>query len=132
MADDAEARRWKRQRRRRYFSGLMAERVAATWLMFKGYRVLGRRVRTAGGEIDLIAVRGRRLAFVEVKQRRNVGAAQASIQLRQRQRVRRAAELWLSKRRSFENHDVGFDVVFLVPWRWPLHIQNGLSDHELR
>lgn len=132
MADDSEVLRSKRRRQRRYLSGLAAERLAAIWLTFKGYKVLGRRVRTASGEIDLIAVRGRRLAFVEVKQRRNLGAAEAAIQSHQRQRVRQAAELWLSRQRKFQEHEIGFDLVFLLPWRWPQHIKNGLSDHELR
>ena len=38
-------------------------------LVAKGYRIVGRRVRTGMGEIDLISVRGRRLAFVEANYR---------------------------------------------------------------
>ena len=53
----------------RYRRGRLSEWVAAAALLAKGYRILGRRVRTPYGEIDLIAVRGRRLAFVEVKRR---------------------------------------------------------------
>lgn len=132
MTGEEAAAQSKRQRRRRYLSGLAAERIVAGWLTLKGYRVIGRRVRTAGGEIDLIAVRGRRIAFIEVKQRRNLIAAEASILPRQRQRVRRAAELWLRSRPAFHGHEMGFDIVFLMPWRWPRHIENGLSDHEWR
>lgn len=132
MASEADVAQWKRKRRRRYFGGHAAEWIAAGWLTLKGYRVLGRRVRTAGGEIDLIAVRGRRIAFVEVKQRRDMMAAEASILPRQRQRVRRAAELWLRSRPAYHEHEMGFDIVFLLPWRWPQHIENGLSDHQWR
>lgn len=121
---------WKRARRRRYFGGLAAEWVAAGWLALKGYRIIGRRVRTAGGEIDLIAVRRRRIAFIEVKHRQDLVAAEASIIPRQRQRVRNAAQLWLGKRPEFHEFEMGFDVVFLMPWRWPVHLENGLSDHE--
>ena len=53
----------------RYRRGRLSEWLAAAALLAKGYRILGRRVRTPYGEIDLIAVRGRRLAFVEVKRR---------------------------------------------------------------
>ena len=132
MPGEIELARWKRERRRRYFGGLAAEWIAAGWLMLKGYRVLGRRVKTRGGEIDLITVRGSRIAFIEVKRRRDVMAAEASILPRQRQRVRRAAELWLRTRPAFHQHEVGFDVIFLMPWRWPRHIENGLTDHEGR
>src|SRR3546814_11452262 len=43
--------------------------LAAWWLRLKGYRILGQRVRCARGEIDLVARRGRTVAFVEVKWR---------------------------------------------------------------
>jgi putative endonuclease len=132
MTGEERAARWKRQRQQRYVRGLAAERIAAGWLMLKGYRVLGRRVRTGGGEIDLIAVRGRRIAFVEVKQRRHTLAAEAAILPRQRERVRRAAELWLRSRPALHGYEMGFDVVFLLPWRLPRHIPNALSEHEWR
>src|SRR5262245_23358717 len=51
----------------RYRRGRLSEWLAAAVLLGKGYRLLGRRIRTPFGEIDLIALRGRRLAFVEVK-----------------------------------------------------------------
>ena len=50
--------------------GRIAEWIAAAFLCLKGYRILARRYRSKLGEIDLIAVRGRRLAFVEVKRRK--------------------------------------------------------------
>lgn len=125
-----DAALWKRMRRRRYLGGLAAEWVAAGWLVLKGYRVIARRVRTAGGEIDLIAVRGRRIAFIEVKHRQDLAAAQASIASRQRQRVRKAAQMWLGKRPDFHEFEMGFDVVFLMPWRWPMHLENGLLEHR--
>jgi len=130
MADEAELSNETRERRRRHFGGLAAEGLAALWLALKGYRILGRRVKTPAGEIDLIAMRGKRLAFVEVKRRRDGLAAEASILPRQRQRVRRAAELWLKRRPALQGHEMGFDVVFLMPWRVPRHIENGLRDHE--
>uniref|UniRef100_UPI0025F8626B YraN family protein n=1 Tax=uncultured Hyphomicrobium sp. TaxID=194373 RepID=UPI0025F8626B len=57
------------QRRTRERRGHTAEWAAAIALMVKGYRILARREKTPLGEIDLIAVRGRRVAFVEVKRR---------------------------------------------------------------
>ena len=57
------------QRIAREQKGRVAEAIAAVVLMLKGYRILARRRRTPQGEIDLIAVRGRRLAFVRRKGR---------------------------------------------------------------
>ena len=114
------------ERRRRYRRGHLAEALAVAMLSLKGYRVLGRRVVTPSGEIDLIAVRGRRLAFVEVKRRPSREAAEASITTRQRQRIRRAAALWLSRSTAYRAFELGFDVVFVLPWRWPEHLENAL------
>ena len=57
------------ERRARLRRGRLAETLAAAALMAKGYRILGRNVKTRAGEIDIIAVRGQRIAFVEVKRR---------------------------------------------------------------
>ena len=45
------------------------ERLAARHYRLRGYRILGTNVRAGGYELDLIARRGRRLVFVEVKER---------------------------------------------------------------
>src|SRR3712207_8606209 len=57
------------KRRRAEQGGRRAERLAALWLQLKGWKILGRRVRTPVGEVDLVARRGRTVAFVEVKAR---------------------------------------------------------------
>ena len=44
--------------------GRRAESLAALWLRLIGWRILARRVRTPAGEVDLIARRGRMVAFV--------------------------------------------------------------------
>jgi putative endonuclease len=113
-------------RRARYRAGRWSEWIAAALLMAKGYRILGLRAKTPKGEIDLIAVRGRRLAFVEVKRRLTLEDAEASITPRQRERVRQAALLWLARNARYQQHDLGFDLVFIMPRRWPQHLQNAL------
>jgi putative endonuclease len=119
-------KRWREQRRRRDRNARWAERFAALALMLRAYRILAIREKTPAGEIDLIAVRGRRLAFVEVKQRATQEAAEAAITGTQRARVRRAANLWLARHPRYQTHEMGFDVMFVIGRRWPHHIQNGL------
>lgn len=114
------------ERQRRYRLGLSSETIAAAWLTLRGWRVLARRHKTPLGEIDIIAVRGSRLAFIEVKRRRTLADAEASITSRQSKRVRRAADLWLSRNQRYRDHEIGFDLVFLLPRHWPKHIENGL------
>jgi putative endonuclease len=60
-----------RERRvRAYRSGLFAETIAPIMLRLNGHRIVARRYKTRVGEIDLVALKGRRLAFVEVKRRK--------------------------------------------------------------
>ncbi len=122
----ASKKRSRSDRRRRHRRGLWAERVAAAYLMLKGYRILARRWKTHLGEVDLIAVRGTRVAFVEVKFRQTLALSEAAITASLRRRVRCSANLWLAKNTRFQAHDVGFDLIFLRPWHRPHHIENGL------
>ena len=61
------------KRTRAYRHGLFAETVAALLLRLKGHRIVARRYKTPVGEIDLVALKGKRLAFVEVKRREEPG-----------------------------------------------------------
>lgn len=95
-------------------------------MLAKGYRILARRFETPLGEIDVVAARGGRIAFVEVKARGTWADCEAAVTPRTRERVRRAASLWLARHPRHRGREQGFDVVFVVPWRWPRHIANGL------
>jgi putative endonuclease len=110
----------------RYRRGRLSEWVAAAALLARGYRILGRRVRTPHGEIDLIAVRGRRLAFVEVKRRATRAEAEAALSTRQAGRMARAAEFWVSRHAAFREHDRGLDAMLVVPGRLPIHLPEAL------
>ncbi len=66
---------WQRAER----GGRRAEALAALWLQLKGWTILARRARTAVGEVDLVARRGRTLAFVEVKARATQGEAEHAL-----------------------------------------------------
>ncbi len=113
-------------RRARLRKGRLAELFAAAALIAKGYRILGRNVKTRAGEIDIIAVRGQRLAFVEVKRRSTREEAEAATSDLQAARIRNAADYWLAHRPRYHAHEQGFDLMLLLPRRWPRHIENGL------
>lgn len=114
-------------RRQREQSGRMAEHIAAVLLCLKGYRILARRYRSKLGEIDLIAVRGRRLAFVEVKRRSNIEAAEAAKTMRQAQRIARAAEQWVWRHPAYRDYEIGLDAMLIVPGHLPRHQPNALQ-----
>lgn len=110
------------ERRARYRRGLWSEVFAAIALNLKGYRVLARRHRTPVGELDLIACRGRILAMVEVKARASLAQGLEAVGTRQQQRIARAAEAFCAQFPRYREHDLRFDVIVVVPWRWPRHI----------
>lgn len=116
-----------RQRQAAERRGRVAELIAAAALLLKGYRIIGRRLRGPFGEIDLIAVRGRRLAFVEVKQRRDGAEAAAALTPRQADRLSDAAERWLGRNPRYRSYTIGLDAVLLGPTLWPRHVPNALN-----
>jgi putative endonuclease len=102
--------------------GRWAEVAAQLVLTLKGYRILATRVRTAQGEVDIVARRGNVVVFVEVKARATFTAAVEAITPRQRQRIAAAATAFMARRPGLQNCGVRFDVVLLAPRQWPRHI----------
>ena len=106
--------------------GRRSETLAALLLTCKFYRVIGRRVKTRAGELDLIAISpGGLLCFVEVKARGAENDAVEAVTLRQRQRIARAAELYLGARPSLRHKGVQFDAVLVTPHRLPRHLKDA-------
>ena len=103
--------------------GRGAETIAALWLRLHGWRILARRARVPGGEVDIIACRRRTLAFVEVKARATEEAAALSLDAWRLRRVVVAAER-LAPRYLKPGDDVRIDAMFIVPGRLPRHVPN--------
>ena len=118
----------KSERLARLKRGFTGELLAAALLTAKGYRILARRHRSPYGEVDIIAVRRRRLAFVEVKRRPTLAEAEAALTTHQARRIADAAEHWVASRPFYRQHDMGLDAVLIVPGRWPRHLPNVLAE----
>jgi len=116
-----------RERLRRYRRGRFSEWLAVLLLTAKGYRVLARRVRTPVGEIDIVALRRRRLAFVEVKRRDSFESALLAVTPRQRTRIMRASEVWLRRHPGYRECERTFDLVLLAKNRWPRHLRDVIE-----
>lgn len=101
--------------------GRRAEWAAAVLLVLKGYRIIARRYRCAAGEIDIIAVRGRRIAFVEVKLRQTAEQAEIAVSARQADRIGRAAADWMARHPQYARYEAGLDVVLAVSGHLPRH-----------
>ncbi len=111
------------KRKRAERGGRRAETLAALWLRLKGWRIVARRVRTPVGEIDLIARRGRTLAFVEVKARATAREAELSLDDWRLRRVARAAEA-LIPRYARDDDITRIDAMFIVPGKLPKHLED--------
>jgi putative endonuclease len=111
------------QRRRATFGrGRTAEAAALAALLLKGYRPLARRYAAAGGEIDLVVMRGDVVAFVEVKARFLLDDALSSITAAKRRRFSRAVRAWLARNPWAAQKTWRADAVFVTPWSWPRHL----------
>jgi putative endonuclease len=116
------------ERRVRAFRlGLDAETAAAWLLRLTGWRIVARRVSEGVGEVDIVATRGRTLAFVEVKARADFAAAAEAVSPRQQARIRRAAEAFLARRPAYAGYVVTFDVVLVAKGRLPRRLPNAFG-----
>ena len=104
-------------------AGHAAEWVAAFWLMLRGYRILGFRLKSRAGEIDLLACRGRVLAVVEVKRRATIQAARLALKPAQFDRLVAAGEAIRRNRPGLQRLELRIDMVALAPWRVPRHLR---------
>jgi putative endonuclease len=96
--------------------GSSGERAAASYLTQRGYIVLEQNFRCRGGEIDIIALDGSTLVFLEVKSRRANARSSAieAVTLVKQARVRRAAQAYLTYCGQVFPR-IRFDVIAVVP-----------------
>ncbi len=112
------------KRKRAYRWGQVAEYLATLPLLLTGYRIVARRFKTPVGEVDLVARRGDLVLFVEVKARVSHQLALDSITFTAQQRIEAAAHWWLNQQGDCGRLNWRFDVITVVPWRWPRHFKN--------
>lgn len=104
--------------------GVRGEELAARYLKRLGYRILARGHRNTFGEIDLIALDGQVVVFVEVKTRHDTahGLPSDAVDREKQRRLTRAALGYLKKQRWLDR-SARFDVIAVV---WSN--DNGLPD----
>jgi putative endonuclease len=95
-------------------TGKLGEQIGESFLLERGYRILGRNVRSPFGEIDLVADHQGTLVFVEIKARRSqaFGFAEEAVDRRKRDRLTRLASWYLACHPKLHS-PVRFDVLTL-------------------
>ncbi len=97
--------------------GDRGEIVACEFLKKNGYTILEKNYKCALGEIDAVAKRKGRLAFIEIKTRTGAqfGTPQEAVDARKREKLLKLAS-WYLKEKKMPDVPVSFDVVAVV-WR---------------
>lgn len=108
-------------RRKNDKKGRRAEAIAALFLQVKGYRILARRARTPLGEIDLVAMKGTTLVFVEVKARATLDSALIALHPAALRRIEAASRV-LAPRFAGRCTTSRIDAVLVRPWALPVHL----------
>ncbi len=108
----ARASAWIADLRAQLPLGRRGERAAEKHLRRSGYRIVARNYRAAGAEIDLVAMDGETLVFVEVKTRRRLeaGTPEEAVDERKQKRMRRAAEIFATRYRA-DDITMRFDII---------------------
>jgi putative endonuclease len=107
--------------------GKRGERAAARLLKSKGYQILERSQRTSFGELDLIALDGRTIVFVEVKTRATMDPQDPidGVTWKKQQQLTRLALAFLKKNGLLE-HAARFDIIGI---NWPNDAQHPTIRH---
>ncbi len=105
--------------------GRWAEWLSLCLLRIKGYRILAQGYKTPFAEVDLIAARRNILVFCEVKHRLTLENAGESISDAQKKRIVKAAYAFRRQYPRFQNHDIRFDAILVVPRKFPHHVQGA-------
>ena len=118
----SSARRGRKAAERR---GRRGEWLAALALRLKGYRILAKRYRAHSGEVDIIARRGDLVAMVEVKARKSAEEALHAVTVPAQRRIESAGDQWLSRQPDAARLSIRYDIVAIVPRRWPRHFPDA-------
>lgn len=104
--------------------GFFAEIVAIIFYIIKLYTILHHRKKLYTGEVDIIAVKGKTLVFIEVKARTAM-IDSFIISEKQKSRIRRSADLFISQNNLFSGYDIRFDLFIFRSYRLPMIIENA-------
>lgn len=95
--------------------GIKGENAATNYIDKLGYKIIGRNVLMRHGEIDLIALDGEIIVFIEVKCRENLkfGTPIEAITPQKIRNLLSAAKQYIALNNLYE-HDIRFDVITVL------------------
>lgn len=114
-------------RRSAFAYGLRSETIAVLWLRMRLYTILDRNFRAQGGEIDIVAMRGNAVVFVEVKARGDLAEAAIAITPQKQRRISRAVDRWIATNPWAMRYTLRGDAIFIAPGKLPRHLENAFE-----
>lgn len=110
--------------------GRSAEAAAAAWLQSAGWAIAARNWRRGPGELDIVAVKGGELAFVEVKRVDAWGleSLAGSVGPEKRRRIVETAKLFLAAHREFNRMNARFDVIAVSDETVSAHLEHAFAE----
>ncbi len=111
--------------------GRAGERAAAQYLSSLGFEIFKKNFKSTAGEVDIIAVRGWLIVFVEVKTWRyfREDDLARAFDRKKRQRIVRTSQAFLAQHRRFNGYSVRYDAVLVSLRDEPLrHIEGAFGD----
>ncbi len=112
----------------RHGLGMRGEAAAEKFLKRLGYKIVARRLRTRLGELDIVAVDGRTVVFVEVKTWQNplgFDHPADAVDVKKQRQITRAGVAFL-KRRGLLEYAARFDVIAVI---WPQSERRPKIEH---
>lgn len=103
--------------------GHRSEWFAALALRFKGWRIVARRFKTKTGEVDIIARKRDLVIMVEVKARPTLAQAMDAVSSTAQRRIEASGDVWLAAQPDFAKLSVRYDLIAVLPRRWPVHVE---------
>jgi putative endonuclease len=94
--------------------GRRSEWLASIYLLCRGFRIVARRFKAGGGEIDLVARRGDLLAFVEVKARAGLDEAVLAVTQRSRRRLQAAGRQFIARHPRLATLAIRYDIIAIA------------------
>lgn len=119
------------RRKATYQRGVDAENRCVQSLTAAGWQILEQRARNGAGEIDIIALDGETVVFIEVKFRKILSEAAYAISLRQQKRIAQSAEIWLAENPTHQTRSARFDAILLAPGGQARHIRQAFDASDL-
>jgi putative endonuclease len=95
--------------------GKKGEEQAAAALRAAGMEIIAKNFRCGGGEVDLVALDGETVVFIEVKAWSAYGpeSLEYALDIKKKQKIIKTAKYFLMENRKYNSMAIRFDVVFV-------------------